>query len=189
MWGHLKEGRARLDRLLALPGAKARDSIRARALGALGGIAYWQNDYETTRDAYEEAVDIARELGEPRLLSEALYDLAFVSAVLEGDFDRSERILQESLELAATDDRLLVGRIWTALGFMAMVQNQGSLADRMEPIQMALSIHRELSDRLMVAGNLAALAGLEFSTGARGIDATLAKMIGLSASAAISAAS
>lgn len=164
-WGHLEEGRARLERLLALPGARARDPIRARALGALGGIAYWQNDYETTRHAYEEAVDIARELGEPRLLSEALYDLAFLPSVLEGDFDRTEQTLKESLRLADPDDRTFAGRIWTALGLIAMLQNQRSLADRMEPIHKALTIHRELGEGLMVASNLVSLAGLEFSTG------------------------
>jgi predicted ATPase/class 3 adenylate cyclase len=163
--GHLEEGRARLERLLALPGAEARDQVRAKALGALGGIAYWQNDYETTRHSYEEAVDIARELGGSHLLSEALYDLAFLPSVLEGDFDRSEQTFKESLRLADPDDSILVGRIWSALGLIAMLQNQRSLADRMEPIQKALTIHRELGDRLMVASNLVSLAGLEFSTG------------------------
>ncbi len=163
--GHLQEGRARLERLLALPGAKARDTIRTRALGALGGVAYWQNDYESMRAAYEEAVEIAREVGEARLLAEALYDLAFVPAVLEGDFDRVERLLQESLGVAEPVDRALMGRIWSALGFAAVAQSQRSLADRMEPIKNAIAIYRELDDRLSVAGNLIALAGLEYSVG------------------------
>ena len=161
--GHLQEGRARLERLLALPGAKARDPIRARALGALGGVAYWQNDYESMRLPYEEAVEIARELGEARLLAQALYDLAFVPFVLEGDFDRSERLLQESLGVAESDDLVLVGQIWSALGFAAVVQTQRSLDDRMEPIKNAIAIYRELGDKLEVAGNLITLAGLEYS--------------------------
>ena len=161
--GHLQEGRARLERLLALPGAKARNPIRARALGALGGVAYWQNDYESMRPPYEEAVSIARELEEARLLAQALYDLAFVPFVLEGDFERSERLLQESLGVAEPDDRVLVGQIWSALGFAAVVQTQRSLADRMEPINNAIAIYRELGDGLMVAGNLITLAGLEYS--------------------------
>jgi predicted ATPase/class 3 adenylate cyclase len=162
--GHLAEGRARLEKLLARPAAMARDPIRARALGALGSIAYWQHDYETTRQAYEEAVDIARELGDPPLLSHALYDLAFLPSVLEGDFDRTEKTLKESLRLADPDDRTFAGLIWTALGLMAIVHDQRRLAERMEPIQKALTIHRELGERLMVASNLVSLAGLEFST-------------------------
>jgi predicted ATPase len=161
--GHLQEGRSRLERLLELPGAKKRDPIRARALGALGGVAYWQNDYESMRPAYEEAVEIARELGDARLLAQALYDLAFVPTVLEGDFDGFERLLRESLGVAEPDDRALMGRIWSALGFAAVAQTQRSLADRMEPIKNAIAIYRELGDRLSVAGNLITLAGLEFS--------------------------
>jgi predicted ATPase/class 3 adenylate cyclase len=161
--GHLQEGRARLERLLALPGAKARDPIRASALGALGGVAYWQNDYESMRPPYEEAVEIARELGEARLLAQALYDLAFVPFVLEGDFERSERLLQESLGVAEPDDLVLLGQIWSALGFAAVVQTQRNLADRMKPINNAIAIYRELGDQLEVAGNLITLAGLEYS--------------------------
>jgi predicted ATPase/class 3 adenylate cyclase len=162
--GHLQEGRARLERLLALPGGKGRDPIRTRALGALGSVAYWQNDYESTKNAYEEAVEIARELGEPRLLAEALYDLSFIPAVLEGKSDLTERLLQESLALADPDDLSLRGKIFSALGFVAVLQPQRSLADRMEPIQNAIAIYRELGDRLSVAGNLIALAGVEFSS-------------------------
>ena len=162
--GHLEEGRARLERLLALPGAAVQDAVRVRALGALGGIAYWQTDYETMRSAYEEAVEIARGLGERRLLSEAIYDLAHLPVVLDGDFEGSERLLHESLRLADPADLALGGRIWTALGFMGMVHNQRSIADRKEPIQKAITIGRALGDRLMVASNLVTLAGVEFAT-------------------------
>jgi predicted ATPase/class 3 adenylate cyclase len=161
--GHLREGRARLERLLALPGGKGRNPLRARALGALGGIVYWQNDYESTRSAYEEAVDIARELGEPRLLANALYDLSFIPSVVEGDFDATKRLLEESLDVADPHDRALLGSIWSALGFVAVLQPQRDLADRIEPIQNAIAIYRELGDRLSVAVNLIALSGVEFS--------------------------
>ncbi|MGH2828827.1 MAG: hypothetical protein ACRDKF_17880, partial [Actinomycetota bacterium] len=100
----------------------------------------------------------------PRLLAEALYDLAFVPSVLEGDFDGSERLLRESLGVADPADLALAGRIWSALGFAGVLQPQRSLADRMEPIQNAIAIYRELGDRLGVAGNLIALAGVEFAT-------------------------
>jgi predicted ATPase/class 3 adenylate cyclase len=62
--GQLSEGRARLERLLSLPDAGNRGPTQVRALSALGGLAYWQNDYPPMRAAYQEAVDIARELGE-----------------------------------------------------------------------------------------------------------------------------
>jgi predicted ATPase len=165
MWGHLEEGRARLDRLLSLPGATPPNSIRCRALGALGGIAYWQNDYETTRRVYEEAVEIARNLGERRLLAEALHDFAFIPIVTEGDFERGEMIFRECLELADPNDHHLLGRIWTALGFMAMSKSVGGEPERREPIDKAIAIYRGLGDRLMLASNLITLGALEYTYG------------------------
>ena len=94
--GHLSEGRARLERLLSMPEAATPGAVPARALAALGGITYWQNDYRPTRAAYEEVVAIARGVGDPRLLASALLDLSYI-ANLEQDPDRSEAILREGL--------------------------------------------------------------------------------------------
>jgi predicted ATPase/class 3 adenylate cyclase len=112
----LAEARARLERILALPGAKVRDALRVRALGALGSILYWQNDFEGMRDAYEEAVKIAREVGEPRLLARALFDLSFVPSVTAGNFERQEQLLGRALAQAPEDDRVLRAEIegWLA---------------------------------------------------------------------------
>jgi predicted ATPase/class 3 adenylate cyclase len=112
----LAEGRARLERILALPGAKSRDALRVRALGALGGILYWQNDFEGMGDAYEEAVEIAREVGEPRLLARALFDLSFVPSVTVRNFERQEQLLGKALAQAPEDDRVLRAEIggWLA---------------------------------------------------------------------------
>ena len=91
--GHLAEARARLERIMALPGAEVRGALRVRALGALGGIVYWQNHYEAMRRPYEEAVEIAREVGEPRLLARAVFDLSFVPMVTAQDIERTEQLL------------------------------------------------------------------------------------------------
>ncbi len=83
---HLAEAEARLARLLSLPEARHPDEARARALGAYGGILYWQSDYVAMRETYEEAVTIARSLGDRALLASALFDLSFVPGMIEGDF-------------------------------------------------------------------------------------------------------
>ena len=44
MRGNLAEGRATLEELLARPDASVPTLGRARALSALGGLAYWQSD-------------------------------------------------------------------------------------------------------------------------------------------------
>ncbi|MFN2589628.1 MAG: adenylate/guanylate cyclase domain-containing protein, partial [Actinomycetota bacterium] len=113
---HLSEARDRLERLLSAPGAQARDALRAQALGALGSIAYWQNDLDRTRAAYQEAVEIARDAGDPDALASALYNASFIPS-LAGDFDAAEALLKEAVETAkGADDPSLTAGIWSALG-------------------------------------------------------------------------
>jgi predicted ATPase/class 3 adenylate cyclase len=139
--GHLSEGRGRLGRLLSLPGAEARTEARVRALRALGGIAYWQNEYPSTRAAYEEAVDIARELDEPRLLASALLDLSYVP-YLEQDPERAEPILREALSTAErAGDRVLTAELWSEIAFLDVVR--GNPRRAIELRRNAIEILRE----------------------------------------------
>jgi non-specific serine/threonine protein kinase len=94
--GHLAEGRARLERLLAMPAAQARTGHRVHGLAALGGVRYWQGDILETRDAYEEALEISRELDDSRLIAESLYDLGFPVAI-GGQPDKARPMQQEAL--------------------------------------------------------------------------------------------
>ena len=61
---HLAEGRARLTQLLAHPAVPRRGALRAKALTALGGVAYWQGDMGTTGELYEDALTLNREVGD-----------------------------------------------------------------------------------------------------------------------------
>ena len=139
--GHLSEGRGRLERLLSMPGAEARSRVRVRALGALGGIAYWQNDYPPMRAAYEEAVDIAREVGDTKLLASALLDLSFIPS-LEKDTDRTEAILREGLATAEkAGDRLLTAEFWSNIAFLEV--ERGNPADAIDLRRTAIEILRQ----------------------------------------------
>jgi predicted ATPase/class 3 adenylate cyclase len=136
--GHLSEGRGRLERLLSMPGAEAQGPVRARALGALGGIAYWQNDYPPMRAAYQEAVDIAREVGNAKLLASALLDLSYIPYV-EQEPDRSEAILREGLAMAEdAGDRVLIAEFLSSIGFLEVVRGNpaGALEPRLTAIEM-----------------------------------------------------
>jgi predicted ATPase/class 3 adenylate cyclase len=153
--GHLSEARTRLQRLLALPGAEARDAVRARALGALGSITYWQNDYAVMRTAYEEAVHIAREVGDPRLLASALLNLSYVPA-LEGDLERVESIVREGLEVARDGgEPTVVADLWTFLGFLEVWR--GNPSGALDPLHTAIDILRGAADRLVLADHLIGL--------------------------------
>ena len=161
--GHLSEGRGRLERLLAMPGAAAPGRLRARALGALGGIAYWQNDYPPTRAAYEEAVGIAREVGDPRLLATTLLDLSFVP-YLEREPERAEPILREGLAAAEeAGDRVLTAELWSSLGFLDVVR--GNPAGAIETRRAAIAILREEGMAWKVADSLTGLGMMSRATG------------------------
>jgi predicted ATPase/class 3 adenylate cyclase len=154
--GRLSEGRARLERLLGLPGAAPRDSLRIRALGALGGIAYWQNDNPVTRAAYEEAVDIARELGDTRLLASALLDLSFIP-LMGQNANGAEVILREGLAAAeVAGDRLLTADFRDSIGFLEVVR--GNPKNAIPLRRSALEVFREEGDAWKVANNLTGLA-------------------------------
>jgi predicted ATPase/class 3 adenylate cyclase len=154
---HLSEGRGRLERLLAMPGSAARAPLRARALAALGGIAYWQNDYPVTRAAYDEAVDIARVVRDPTLLASALLDLSFIPLMMEDDADRAEAILREGLAIAQdAGDRLLTAQFWGSLASLEVVR--GNPGDAIPLGRTAIEIFREEGEVLDVASLVVGLA-------------------------------
>ncbi|MEX2623760.1 MAG: adenylate/guanylate cyclase domain-containing protein [Acidimicrobiia bacterium] len=96
--GYLREGRSWLEELQALDP----DSVsvaRAKAFTALGGLAYWLTDTETTELAYESALSIYRQLGDRNAVAEALYNLAFVPEMRQ-DPEEGRRRFQANLALA-----------------------------------------------------------------------------------------
>jgi tetratricopeptide (TPR) repeat protein len=161
--GHLSEGRVRLERLLAMPGAATRGPLRARSLGALGGIAYWQNDHDLTRGAYEEAVEIARELEDPNLLASALLDLSFIP-LMEQDADRAELILREGVALAqSAGDRVLTAEFWDSIAWLEVVR--GTPEDAIPVRRRTIEILREEGEVWKVANYLTGLATMSRTTG------------------------
>ena len=160
--GHLPEGRARLGRLLGLPAAAAPDATRVRALGALGSIEYWLADYASMRTHYEEAAELARKLGDARLLSQALLNLSFVDVE---DHTVSIAQLEEAVELAGDNDPVLQARAWTSIGYgQAMT---GDLDGAVDSIERAIELHRAAGERLALCETLIARAGLALLLGDR----------------------
>ncbi len=162
--GYVAEARGRLERILAMPGAQARTAHRSRALAALGGIVYWQNDYPAMVKPYEEAASIAEELGERRLLSRALYDYSFVPFVLRRDFDEQDRFLHRALELAEADDLLLKADVLLSLGIIPWF-SRGDWRAATGPMEQALVYCQEAGDVLRTGEVLAGLAGVRLMTG------------------------
>jgi predicted ATPase/class 3 adenylate cyclase len=112
MRGHITEGRARVDRILAMP-AWTGEPTRAwlRALEAAGGLAYWSGDLNRAGVHYAAAVDVARDLDDDGELANALYNLFFARRPVDNGNDW--------VDLMRADDTSLLDEalaIWTRIG-------------------------------------------------------------------------
>jgi predicted ATPase/class 3 adenylate cyclase len=118
---HLQEGAERTATVLAIPTDELRTELRARALEAGGGIAYWRGNLVEGRRYYDDALEIARELGDQHLIADGLYNAAMVRNVLEVNppeiVDLSMAMLDEAIRLyRETGDRLGAARALWGLG-------------------------------------------------------------------------
>ena len=99
------------------------------------------------REAYEEAVTIARSLGDRALLASALFDLSFVPGMIEGDFAASEQIIREALEVAGEVTNCCVAASWEA---SASPGCSGEPAVAIDWFEQAIEIQQTIGDRFGV---------------------------------------
>jgi predicted ATPase/class 3 adenylate cyclase len=127
--GLMEEGRWWTDQALALPGATARTAVRAAGLAASGSLAYWSGDAQRTASAYQESLDIYREVGDESGIATGVFNLAF-SAVTANDIPRARALLSESVErLSAMGDRHRIAEATSALGYLEMMAGNLEAAD------------------------------------------------------------
>jgi predicted ATPase/class 3 adenylate cyclase len=67
--------------LVSHPFAERDPVVRMGALAAQGGIAYWADDFGTTRAAYTERLRLAEEVGNELDIAEAHYDVGFIGVI------------------------------------------------------------------------------------------------------------
>jgi predicted ATPase/class 3 adenylate cyclase len=99
MRGHLREGRARIESVLALPGIDKYPEPKRLALEAAGGIAYWQADMDAAANWYDEALVLTRATGDKRAIANALYNDSFPRTVGRFDMRAALPILEEAVAL------------------------------------------------------------------------------------------
>ncbi len=80
--GRLREGLALGIRLLATP-TRGDARVRIGGLAAVGGLAYWTNDFTVAKAAYEERLALAESTGDPVLIADAHYDMGFMAMVAQ----------------------------------------------------------------------------------------------------------
>lgn len=151
---HYAEGIARLETLLALPGAKKSRRAWAAGMSALAMLINTRGDSARAVRKHEAAVAVWRQLAVPDRLADALFmqGLALFNA---GDM-RAEAVLSESLAIAQTlpNPRWLGGTLW-ALG--RVLHRRGEFGKAEEIFAASLARAREVENP---SGMTTALLGL-----------------------------
>jgi tetratricopeptide (TPR) repeat protein len=168
--GYLREGRAWLEALLALD-PDAPPAARARAYGALGGLAYWLSDADATGRAYDAVLHINRQLGDVEGEAEGLYNMAFVP-VMRGDMEAARTRFEDSLAFANRIGRPdVVAKSKQALGNIAIQTADPERA--LSLLQEALVYYRQQDERFHLGDALTGLAqayvALDQPTSGRGV--------------------
>jgi predicted ATPase/DNA-binding XRE family transcriptional regulator len=115
---------------------------------SLGIVAYERDDLVTARGDLGRALDLARRLGDPRLIA---YDLAHLGqANLEqGDLLQARQCFAEGLDLArATGDRYDLGLALVGLG--CVVRLAGQAAEAQSLLQAGQALFTEIGDLYQV---------------------------------------
>jgi tetratricopeptide (TPR) repeat protein len=152
MHGDLSAGRRWAEQALGLPSSEGRSAARARALIAAGSLAYWQQDVPAMLSAFDEGLDVFRELEDTGGVAEATYNWAF-ALTLAGDltkagesFRASHGLFEQLGETGGIADSLF--------GLSILLRLQGDLEAARSAAEEALRLHEELEDLFGIYGSL-----------------------------------
>jgi predicted ATPase/DNA-binding SARP family transcriptional activator len=147
----LSEWQHRIQLALSRPEGMERTLARAKALNGLG-FMYWADMYPTDRRSeLEEALDIARELGDQRNIATALRYLGLLAS-MQGNYVEARSLLEQSLEIwRMMGPEGKGGLSWTLtfLGDIALNQNESNEARSI--YEEAVEILMEIGDKNFLA--------------------------------------
>jgi tetratricopeptide (TPR) repeat protein len=149
--GDLTEGRAWLKRALAVAG-EVPDLLRARLFNSAGALAFQQGDVEGALGLNEEALRLAKALGDRLEVSRSLANLGVVCSE-RGDDERARAFFEEALAIdREVGDPRNLGHSLTNLALL--LQYRGEY-ERAEPLfEEGLRLRRQLGDAHGVAVTL-----------------------------------
>lgn len=165
--GHLTEGRAQLEALLAAPGLSAPTAARARALMDLAELARAQADRARARSALEEALPIWQRRDDAAGTATALTRLGHL-AMEQADLAEARPLLERALAAARdAGDKILIARSLYRLATVALMEGHADAARTY--VTEALALREELGDTIEAAESFVVLG---FAAGAQGDDDT-----------------
>jgi predicted ATPase/class 3 adenylate cyclase len=159
--GHLAEGAAWFDEVLALPGPP--NPPRTRAHLAAGSIAYWRGDMAASRHHDEQALAMARNLGDRAIELHALFNSAF-NPLIAGDYETAMARWERAADIAnEIGDRAMAARAAQSIGFALLLSGQPAAAiPVLEDVQPEW---KQLGNSLQVAETAAAIATARHRSG------------------------
>jgi predicted ATPase/serine/threonine protein kinase/DNA-binding CsgD family transcriptional regulator len=161
--GYWSEGRRWLKAVLALPGTAERTAMRARTLGAAGGLAVIQGDEREARLLLSESVTLFRELADDLGLVLPLATLGEV-ILKQGDPTAGTLLMEESIALCRKlGCKWELSLVLLRLAYFAYLQ--GELVQATALTQESLALARDLGDKTLIAR---ALNNLGYATWLQG---------------------
>jgi tetratricopeptide (TPR) repeat protein len=162
---HLDEGRALLEALLAEPGSQLEPAAHADGLNALGSVAYWQRDYRSARQKFEDALAICTQAGLANGIAQSHYNLGF-TAIFHA---RDQEAAREYFHLALAEYGKLADRLGAsnALAGLALVDRvTGDYERGRQRAEESLIQQRLLGDEFGATNTLGLLGSITSQTGA-----------------------
>jgi predicted ATPase/class 3 adenylate cyclase len=147
--GHMREGYATLERVLAMPAAARPTAARARALLGLGTVTHEISEYQKATPMLEESLAIFRQLDDARGIAAATTSLGWVSE-LSGHMVLAQALSEEGLALHRQHvDRRGTAMTLNNLGWLDLTR--GRLAAAREQFMESHQLLRELGDHRSAA--------------------------------------
>jgi predicted ATPase/class 3 adenylate cyclase len=142
--GHVVEGRAWLERMLAASSEGESLASRSSALTGAGVLAYLQGDYDAAFSFHEESLILHRQVGNPQSVGYAANNLAN-AAMQQGDYARARSLYEEALGLARGSGDIR-GSALALINLADVVARQGDLETARSLFEESIATFREHGD-------------------------------------------
>ena len=150
----LTEGLMHAAAVLAMPLEGADPVLVARGHEASGGLAYWRGDFKACREQYGLALEIARSIGDRKLIADELYNYSFGFFVTDSDFDRGQAAAREAVAIYRElgDEAGLTNALWGVGNSLFFTEQWARSAESYAEALDARSTDRQrLHDQLVAA--------------------------------------
>lgn len=162
----LESALAALDRLPSVEGNAAAERVHKRAMGltALGQIKMAQGNTKDMVTTLAQAIALARQVDDKRLLAYALAFSATASSLL-GNFEATDGMIEEGITLARTLDSKSLLSWWLGLRGRVRAHQKQDYAGAQADVEEGVRAAAESGDRSATGMSQITLAGIDILQG------------------------